>query len=530
MKVINLLNFVRACEPRDYQTNLIIEFNKSCGMYQSEEEKAQLNDRQWRYDRVCETLYSVTRRQYELAKSEDVPSTFLLQYDALCDERYYELFSNADEKCEIGIWYEIVKPLTDACGMEYKSREGWSWDWHIEPGFSMSYTPAEREKLIDEAMDKFRRVFGYYPKVIGSWLIDTHTVNYLADKYEIDAICICRDEVNTDAYTLVGGYFNGAYFPSRKNMFTPAVSEELTLDVPVFRMLGPDPIHNYDNEKYLSEKRDFYVYTMEPAGAAGKYEWLVDWFYRTYYVNEDLGFSYLQIGQENSFCMEDVIGGIKMNIDLAKRVPGVEFMTLGAAGRAFKAKYGKKTPATAVCALDNWDSEDVQSIYYDSVNYTANLFRHNGKVFLRSLYLFDELVEDYYMTEKCKTFDGIYENQPVIDTIDRGEEDKTPRDWYIDRNGEEISVEKPEEGVLKASWADKSVVFYEDKIEIYGADVEFAIGAARAEVEILDNKLVYTYRGRKYSANVDCGKLTGTRDKLKIASDGGKAVLSFHIL
>ena len=36
-----------------------------------------------------------------------------------------------------------------------------------------------------------------------------------------EAFAICRDQTNTDAYTLVGGYFNQAYYPSRRSMFTP---------------------------------------------------------------------------------------------------------------------------------------------------------------------------------------------------------------------------------------------------------------------------------------------------------------------
>ena len=31
----------------------------------------------------------------------------------------------------------------------------------------MAYSPAQRELLIDEAMRKFKEVFGYYPKTVG---------------------------------------------------------------------------------------------------------------------------------------------------------------------------------------------------------------------------------------------------------------------------------------------------------------------------------------------------------------------------
>jgi len=59
-------------------------------------------------------------------------NTFLLQYDAVCDENFVSLFKNkATDKTELGLWYEIVEPLTSACGIPYRSKKGWKWDWHI---------------------------------------------------------------------------------------------------------------------------------------------------------------------------------------------------------------------------------------------------------------------------------------------------------------------------------------------------------------------------------------------------------------
>ena len=191
MKAINIMNFVRQIDER--------------------------------LPKDSDVLYQTTRAELELVNEFGYENTFLLQYDACCDGRYVKLFKeNATDKTELGIWYEIVEPLTSACGLPYNSDMGWKWDWHIVPGFSMAYTPREREMLIDEAIRKFREVFGYYPRTVASWVIDTHTVNYLASHYDIDAVGICRDQTNTDAYTLVGDYFNQAYYPSKNNMFTPA--------------------------------------------------------------------------------------------------------------------------------------------------------------------------------------------------------------------------------------------------------------------------------------------------------------------
>ena len=154
MKTINIMNFVRQ------------------------------NDYRMPGDGV-DILYQTTAAQLDLVNEFQLDNTFLLQYDAFCDSRYVSLFKeNATDRTELGLWYEIVEPLTTACGLPYRSEVGAKWDWHIIPGFSMAYTPAERELLVDEAMRKFREVFGYYPKTFASWILDTHTVNYLTDHYD----------------------------------------------------------------------------------------------------------------------------------------------------------------------------------------------------------------------------------------------------------------------------------------------------------------------------------------------------------
>lgn len=327
-----------------------------------------------RLENSTERLFSLTKEQLALAKEYGVPHTFLLQYDALCDKRFVSLFqTEGTEQTELGLWYEIVEPLTSACGLPYRSENGWKWDWHIIPGFSMGYTPQEREMLIDEAMRKFKKTFGHYPRTVASWLIDTHTVNYLTEHYEIDALAICRDQANTDAYTLLGGYFNGAYYPSKNNMFTPAQTAEYQVNTPIFRLLGPDPIHNYDNCQYGSDamKQVKHVcYTLEPAWYPGRTPAITDWFFDTFYGNESLGFAYSQIGQENSFLVfrDEVLRGTRMQLEQLLARKDVTFQTMGETGAAFKRRYPAGTPATAVTALTNWDSEDVQSVYYSCKN------------------------------------------------------------------------------------------------------------------------------------------------------------------
>ena len=213
-RIVNVINFIRQTEPRiDAITD--------------------------------EVLYRTVVEQVKLLNRYGIKGTYLLQYDALISPSYQELLKKETlPGTEIGGWWEITQPHVEAAGLKWRGR--YPWDWHADVGFATGYTPEEREKLVDVYMAKFKEIFGKYPSAIGSWFIDAHTLAYMYDKYHIEASCNCRDQIGTDGYTLWGGYWQGGYYPSRKNAYMPAQTRKGQIPVPVFRMLGSDPIYQYD--------------------------------------------------------------------------------------------------------------------------------------------------------------------------------------------------------------------------------------------------------------------------------------------
>ena len=478
MKVVNIMNFARSFEPRDLETEKL--------------------------------LAKTTFDQLDLVNEMGVPATFLLQYDVIANEEFVKgIKERAGENIELGFWYEVVEPLTTACGMPYNSERGWKWDWYINPGFSVAYPVKEREILIDEAMRKFKEVFGYYPRTVGSWLLDTYTVNYLSENYEIDALCYCRDQVNTDAYTFVGGYFNQAYYPSRNHMFIPASSDETQVNIPTFRLLGPDPIYNYDNGKYASEGCKHGPYTMELVHdrTSGRNPKIVDWYLDSYFRNESLGFAYMQIGQENSFAAYDIVPPLRMQIEKIKALGDVKIEKMCDTGKAFKERYSS-TPATSVCALKNWDTPDLQSVYYDSKNYTANVMRMDDKVFIRSLYLFDDRIVDVYNTSPCTTFDSVYESLPLVDTYyQRGDTDGG-LGLILDECATPFSAREYSEGELILSWNDKSVIFKDKSIIIKNCTLSFTYSMVNTKISVENDCIYYEYNSHKYKLCVSGGEVS----------------------
>lgn len=361
-----------------------------------------------------EVLYNTVVEQIKQVKQYNLPATFLLQYDALINPKYQSLLKDVlPADCEIGGWWEITQPHVEAAGMVW--RGAYPWDWHANVGFATGYSPAEREKLVDVYMDKFKSIFGKYPSSIGSWFIDSHSLQYMYDKYKIVASCNCKDQIGTDGYTMWGGYWNQGYYPSKNNAYIPAQTEENQIPVPIFRMLGSDPIYQYYAGLGGSVQ---HVESLEPVyGNGGGNENWVNWFFDIVVKKETLSFQYMQIGQENSFTWDRMKHGLEIQIpklDSLRKLGLVRVETLEQTGRWFKEQY-KVTPASAVCALDDIRNQGEKSVWYNSRFYRTNLYWHQDQFLIRDIHLFDEDLKSDYLTQAGTSTQCEYKALPFVD-------------------------------------------------------------------------------------------------------------------
>ena len=385
--VMNVVNFVRGCEPRYPDIDLVLPL----------------------------------REEIRLNTAHRLPNTILLQYDAMLREDIMAAAKSAEpERTEYGVWLEMCRQLVEKVGLKWRGRPGWDWEWFVNPGLPMGYAPADRERLCDEVFRLFRERFGAYPKSVGGWLLDAHTMAYLTEKYGVDAFCICREQDATDAYGLRGGYANGAYYPSRKNALSAAVEMANAIPTPVFRMLTPDPIYNYGpgwNEHGQIRSEFPEACTLEPGCDPGQRPFIVDWFFRVYTGPARLGFSYMQTGQENCFGWEGISKGLPYQIGkIAElREKGrLEVLTLGETGRRFKAKFPANVPQTLV-ALENWSKPNYKAVWYSSRFYRAALFFDGSRVYFRDIHKFCDGYPETYLETACPKWFCSYVTPPVVD-------------------------------------------------------------------------------------------------------------------
>ena len=382
-KIVNIINFIRLLEPRD---SAITE----------------------------QVLYETVVKQIDIMRKYKLGGTFLLQYDALLDPRYQKLLKSLPrDSFEIGGWWEIPQPLVENAGMVWRGR--YPWDWRANIGFSTGYSPKDREKLVDVYMNDFKKVFGYYPKSVGSWFIDAHTLNYMYKKYNIVASCNCKDQYGTDGYTLWGGYWGQAYYPSKINSYMPAQTEQNQTPVPIFRMLGSDPVRQYDNG--LGTNRQG-VITLEPVypGGGGDSAW-VNWYFKEFVEGSCMAFAYTQAGQENSFTWNAMAKGFQIQMPLIARLRDehkIKVETLSQSGEWFKNHY-KVTPATSVTVTDDIKGSDQKTVWFDSRFYRANLLWENGTLRFRDIHLFNENFPSIYTTQKATSNECSFFTLPIVD-------------------------------------------------------------------------------------------------------------------
>lgn len=376
-------------------------------------------------------LFEPVKNQLFLARKYQLPTTWLLQYCAMAQGEFVNfLKKEQNPNDEIGFWFEMDQYLVEAAGITWRSNI--PWDYHVQHGFSIGYTQKERMAMLDTAFAKMKDLFGKYPDSIGSWFFDAFSLQYAYEMYGIQSACNCRDQFGTDGYSLWGGYADGGYYPSKLNSFIPAQTRENQISVPVFRMLGSDPV---DQFVHVGECR-----TMEPVWTGKRKEW-VDWFLRQNYQTPCLSMAYAQIGQENSFGWPGMKEGLEYQYpvvaEMAKRGE-IQVETLSETGRWFKKQY-VETPAKATFFPTASNDPNRAAAWYFSSRQRIGFYRDHDRFYLRDWRVFDEKMAEPFLNSVTRSNVCLYESLPIMDSSLWEPEDSIG--MRFERNGQPAAVE-----------------------------------------------------------------------------------------
>lgn len=477
--------------------------------------------------------FDTLKNEMDILKQHQLPATYALKHDAVMDERYTELIkSMIDEKDEVGAWWEITQEMADKAGVTWKGCD--VIDLHVKAGYSLAYTPEERKKLIDVYMKDFKEVYGYYPKTIGSWVMDIVSFEYAKEKYDVIGGALCRDQKGIDGFTLWGGYVNGAYYPSKVNENIPAQSHEMQVNMPIFKLLGPDPIYNFEAEVRPGAGG---IYTLEPAWTCGQSETWVKWLFNCITEEEQLGYGYTQAGQENSFIWGNVGDGFEMQMrhiaDLRKENK-VRVESLRDSSMWFKKKYQLTPPVTYTATTDWNETFDLKTCWYSSRFYRSSLMLDQGILSIRDLYLFDEKYESRYLNDYIDNNESIFDALPILNACYWSTKEKRASIDFINLKtgavlkGESVQFEaKEDEKTWIATWnmegQAKMIITHTQaamkfEVESKETEIEWGIRINTLPVleEIRDNKLICTHEGFTYGMKVENGKCIKEDDGVMI--------------
>lgn len=359
--------------------------------------------------------FDTVRKQMTLVRQYDFPATYALKYDALMEPRYQELIRTyAGEGDEISAWWEITEPLCRRAGVAFRGARTEEYDERVDSAYSIGYTPEERRRLVDAYMEDFRNVFGFYPRTIGSWVLDTVTIRHAAEKYGIVGSAICRDQMGTDGFTLWGGFPNGIYYPSSSNENIPAATREGQLSVPMFRLLGPDPIYNFEQDVRAGLQG---VYTLEPSWLIGRDPKWISWFFDCLTQEDTLGVGYAHVGQENNFLWENIRPGMEPQLKKLRELLDqgkIRVETMAQSAQWFRNRF-RLTPPTSFQASGDWDmGRGLSAQWYACGNYRVGFLGEAGCLRIRDLFLYRQAYPSRYLEAPMNSKKSIFDALPVL--------------------------------------------------------------------------------------------------------------------
>ncbi len=473
--------------------------------------------------------FDTLRRILILVKQYGFPGTYALKYDALMEPRYQELLKEyLDENDELGVWWEITEPLCRRAGVAFHdTRMEVEYDDRVDSAYCLGYTPADRKKIVDAYMADFYGIYGRYPANIGAWVMDSVTMGYAREKYGVKAACICRDQIATDGFTLWGGWPNGVYFPSRDNAFVPASTAEKQMDIPVFRLLGPDPIYNFEANVRGGVMEG--VYTMEPAWLPGRDPKFVGSYFASMTGEDALGIQYGQVGQENNFLWENIQPGLEAQLQLMERLVKegkLRVETMGATAEWFSKQYRLTPPATFQISSD-WSGHGLSAQWYASVNYRLGLLGEDGHLRIRDLFLYRENYECRYLHDRIHERLSTFDAPPVMWPQEWGGRDDRPFIRLVDENGAEPTGEIVYDAIDAYTARARLLGHAELVMDQAGVTVkgDYALKFDRLPVlkALCDREFRLEHRGFAYGFTVERGLVDG----LTIRPEDGVIRLNF---
>lgn len=348
------------------------------------------------------------RSQYGIIKRENLPATWLLTYGAIEHAGVASVVKEMDQQQELGIFMEVTPNFAQAAGVTYNDTGSWH---HATSVFLSGYTKEERIKMIDVVFAKFKDEFGYYPKSVGAWWIDSFSLDYMKNKYDIIANLGVADQFSTDGYQVWGQPWSIPFYPSKKHAGIPAATVDNKIDVVTTQWAPRDPLNGYKDSLYSTQ--DYPLLKLS-----------------TDYFNNLLG---LYAGKHNN-TFGQIVVGLEADLnaagyekEFANQMRSVsergksgefEILTMKEFSEWYRRKFPDISPPHTIITRD-FLSEPLTTLWYQSPQYRINVLHNhdNGETSILDLRIYsDEIIEPYYNSPN-KSFNLAINIPSILDSV-----------------------------------------------------------------------------------------------------------------
>ncbi len=421
--------------------------------------------------------------QLDTLKRLQLPATFVVRYDGLLNPEIVSLLKSARaEGFEIGALLELTPELVNDSQVEYRGNPE---TWHeAQNAYLIGYSPADRHRIIDAYMRRFKLLFDAYPQTTTAWMIDADSLTYLSNRYQVTTHQLTREQWGLDSYTLDGGPPHAPYLPSslwplvpqsfsgQSNSTQPLIMRQ-TIDDPVWAYGDRTSSYTSQPNDYILKKRDFAYF---------------EHLFTQAHDQPTESSTFALIGLETSMSAEAQQEYLKQ-LEWVKTwtdvTPGAEVVT----ANTYTSWWKTSTPGISQLAVyHGLDQKNPQSQawWITTPNYRVRIRLDNQELFISDVRLYSPQLTDPYLTIAAQRqgywvvpflLNGarFWENgpdiyqPPVQDFLaDRAEKYGSPARWKLTQveDGSTLSVSR-ENGTIILKQADQiQAIFHPDSFEL----------------------------------------------------------------
>lgn len=398
-----------------------------------------------------DTLSSI-KMQHQVLTLRNIPATWLFSYDVLALPNI-DTFRPDATNYEIGLWLEVSPELARDAGVPFVPADSWHRAKSI---FLSGYPPSDRLKLIDTIFNKYHSLYGQHPKSVGAWWVDSFSLDYIQQKYQVIANLGVADQFSTDGYHVWGQYWAAPFYPAKSHTGLPASSLDQKVDIVNLQWAPRDPIHGYGQDKAsLFSSQDYYT--------IGKDSEYLKKLIQTYASQNTNGFGQFTIGLEGDMSPESYLGQYSKILDAIKEISAAsnyQLTNMSQFANWYRERYpGLSRPYLTVSP--DLLGEAKPSIWYQSPNYRIH-FLHDQTtktLSIRDFRVYPSGFREPYFDSPNTELD-LYINLPsVIDSASNPNEV-----WAI--TDVDLKVENRAESLLLNLGQDRQIMLNPDHLQL----------------------------------------------------------------